>query len=58
VIALAAGLAMMLVWAGAVEAFISQSHQPVLAYSAKITFGLIELSALAAYLFLAGRGRT
>jgi len=58
VIALAAGLAMMLVWAGAVEAFISQSHQPVLAYSAKITFGVVELSALAVYFLLAGRTRT
>jgi uncharacterized membrane protein SpoIIM required for sporulation len=58
VIALAAGLAVMLIWAGMVEAFISQSHQPVLAYSAKIAFGLVELSALAAYLLLAGRTRT
>jgi len=58
VIALAAGLAIMLVWAGVVEAFISQSHQPVLAYSAKITFGAVELSALAVYLLLAGRTRT
>ncbi len=58
VIALSAGLATMLVWAGVVEAFISQSHRPVLAYGAKITFGLVELSALAAYLLLAGRTRT
>lgn len=58
VIALAAGLAVMLVWAGTVEAFISQSHRPVLPYSAKIIFGLVEVSALAAYLLLAGRRRT
>ena len=58
VIALATGLAVMLVWAGTVEAFISQSHQPVLAYTAKTTFGVVELSALAVYLVLAGRTRT
>lgn len=58
VIALAAGFALMLVWAGTVEAFISQTHQPVLAYSAKITFGVVELVALAMYLLLAGRTRT
>jgi len=58
VIALAAGLAVMLVWAGTVEAFISQSHQPVLPYAAKITFGLVEACALAAYLLLAGRKTT
>src|SRR5579862_3995637 len=55
VIALAGGLAVMLVWAGAIEAFISQSHRPVLPYGAKITFGLVEACALAAYLLLAGR---
>lgn len=48
----------MLVWAGTVEAFISQSHQPVLAYTAKTTFGVVELSALAVYSVLAGRTRT
>jgi uncharacterized membrane protein SpoIIM required for sporulation len=58
VIALAAGLAMMLVWAGTVEAFISQSHRPVLPYGVKIVFGLVEATALAAYLLLAGRTKT
>jgi uncharacterized membrane protein SpoIIM required for sporulation len=58
VIALAAGLAVMLVWAGTVEAFISQNHRPVLPYSVKIIFGLVELFALAAYLLLAGRTKT
>jgi uncharacterized membrane protein SpoIIM required for sporulation len=58
VIALAGGLATMLVWAGMVEAFISQSHRPVLPYSVKITFGIVEASALAAYLLLAGRTKT
>jgi uncharacterized membrane protein SpoIIM required for sporulation len=58
VIALAGGLAVMLVWAGTVEAFISQTHQPVLPYAVKIAFGVVEASALAAYLTLAGRTRT
>jgi uncharacterized membrane protein SpoIIM required for sporulation len=57
VTALAAGLAIMLVWAGTVEAFISQSHRPVLSYAVKIAFGMVEASALAAYLLLAGRPR-
>jgi uncharacterized membrane protein SpoIIM required for sporulation len=57
VIALAAGFAVMLIWAGTVEAFISQSHRPVLPYGAKITFGVLEASALTAYLLLAGRTR-
>ena len=54
VIALAGGSAAMLVWAGAVEAFISQSHRPVLPYGFKIALGLVEVMALAAYLTLAG----
>src|SRR5213594_2032561 len=33
------GVALMLVWAGIVEAFFSQFHAPVLPYSVKITFG-------------------
>jgi uncharacterized membrane protein SpoIIM required for sporulation len=49
------GLALMLVWAGIVEAFFSQYHEPILPYTVKITFGLIELAALVAYLGFAGR---
>jgi uncharacterized membrane protein SpoIIM required for sporulation len=58
VIALAGGFALMLIWAGTVEAFISQTHQPVLPYAVKIAFGVVEVSALAAYLLLAGRTKT
>lgn len=50
-----AGAAAMLVWAGTVEAFISQYHQPVIPYGLKIAFGACELVALAAYLGWAGR---
>lgn len=51
------GLGLMLVWAGVVEAFFSQFHEPILPYELKITFGLIELALLSLYLGWAGRPR-
>lgn len=48
------GVAIMLVWAGFVEAFLSQYHEPVLPYSVKIAFGTAQLIALFAFLLLAG----
>ena len=54
-VTLIAGVGLLLVWAGIVEAFFSQYHAPVLPYSVKITFGCLELAALA--LFLARSGR-
>jgi uncharacterized membrane protein SpoIIM required for sporulation len=53
--AIVAGAAAMLVWAGMVEAFISQYHQPVIPYGLKIAFGACELAALTAFLGWAGR---
>jgi uncharacterized membrane protein SpoIIM required for sporulation len=53
--AIVAGAAVMLVWAGMVEAFISQYHKPVIPYGLKIAFGVCELMALSAYLGWAGR---
>jgi len=53
--AIVAGAACMLIWAGMVEAFISQYHQPVLPYGLKIGFGICELVALTGFLTLAGR---
>lgn len=53
---LAGGAALMLVWAGIVEAFFSQYHQPVLPYALKIGFGLVELWALIFYLCRGGKG--
>ncbi len=50
------GAALMLVWAGIVEAFLSQYHRPVIPYALKIAFGIAELAALS--LFLARAGRT
>ena len=49
------GIGLMLIWAGIVEAFFSQYHEPVLPYGVKIGFGVIELILLV--LFLARSGR-
>jgi len=53
--AIVAGAGCMLVWAGIVEAFVSQYHQPVLPYALKIAFGCCELAALTFFLAWAGR---
>ncbi len=50
------GVAILLVWAGIVEAFLSQYHWPVLPYGLKIALGCVELALLAAFLGLSGRG--
>ena len=49
------GVGLMLVWAGFVEAFLSQYHEPVIPYRAKIAFGCVELILL--FLFLSKSGR-
>jgi uncharacterized membrane protein SpoIIM required for sporulation len=54
---LIAGLAMMLVWAGMMEAFFSQYHAPVLPYGFKVAVGAAELVLLTIYLLLIGRRR-
>ena len=48
------GVAILLVWAGMVEAFLSQYHEPVLPYELKIGFGLAELILLTWFLFKSG----
>jgi uncharacterized membrane protein SpoIIM required for sporulation len=55
-VTLIAGVAVMLIWAGFVEAFLSQYHEPVLPYAVKIAFGVCELVLLVLYLARAGRG--
>jgi uncharacterized membrane protein SpoIIM required for sporulation len=50
------GVGLLLVWAGFVEAFLSQYHEPLIPYSAKIALGLVELVLL--FLFLAKSGTT
>jgi uncharacterized membrane protein SpoIIM required for sporulation len=57
VVTLCAGAALLLVWAGIVESFISQYHAPVLPYWIKITFGIIEGAALLWFLGRCGRGK-
>jgi uncharacterized membrane protein SpoIIM required for sporulation len=49
------GVALMLVWAGIIESFFSQYHEPVLPYHIKIAFGFFELIILALFLGRAGR---
>ncbi|HXT10823.1 MAG TPA: stage II sporulation protein M [Candidatus Angelobacter sp.] len=49
------GVALMLIWAGFIESFLSQYHEPVIPYEAKIAFGFVELVLLC--LFLAKSGR-
>jgi hypothetical protein len=55
VVTLITGVALMLVWAGIVEAFFSQYHAPVLPYSIKIAFGLVELGLLCTFFSMSGR---
>jgi uncharacterized membrane protein SpoIIM required for sporulation len=54
-VTLSIGFALMLVWAGFVESFLSQYHEPVVPYEAKIAFGVLELIALILYLGRSGR---
>ena len=54
-VVLIAGVGLMLIWAGFVEAFLSQYHEPVLPYALKIAFGAAELVGLVVYLGYVGR---
>ena len=53
-VTLIGGVAVMLVWAGIIEAFFSQYHEPVIPYGIKIGFGVIELIILAFFLARSG----
>jgi uncharacterized membrane protein SpoIIM required for sporulation len=55
---LVAGLALMLVWAGLMEAFFSQHHAPVLPYEFKVAVGAAELVLLTIYLLMIGQRET
>jgi hypothetical protein len=48
------GVAILLAWAGFVEAFLSQYHEPVIPYSVKISFGVLELVILTVFLSRSG----
>ena len=55
-VVLTAGVASLLIWAGIIESFMSQYLEPILPYVVKISFGVIQLVGLIAYMVLAGRG--
>jgi uncharacterized membrane protein SpoIIM required for sporulation len=48
------GVAILLTWAGFVEAFLSQYHEPVIPYALKISFGVLELVLLVLFLSRSG----
>jgi uncharacterized membrane protein SpoIIM required for sporulation len=48
------GVALMLVWAGIIEAFISQYHEPVMPYAFKISLAVIELLLLTLFFLKSG----
>lgn len=52
------GVAVMLVWAGFIEAFLSQYHEPVIPYMVKIIFGLVELTVLCMFLSRCGKKKS
>jgi uncharacterized membrane protein SpoIIM required for sporulation len=52
------GVAVLLVFAGLIEGFVSQYHQPVIPYGLKIGFGLLELAALILFLSRGGTATT
>jgi len=51
---LCGGTALLLVWAGIIESFLSQHHEPALPYAAKIAFGAAQLVALIWWLTRSG----
>ncbi len=55
-VVLVIGFCILLVWAGIIESYLSQTHEPAIPYSLKIGFGLAELVVMVAYLYLSGRG--
>ncbi|MDB6023159.1 MAG: protein of unknown function transrane [Pedosphaera sp.] len=49
------GVGVLLVWAGFIESFLSQYHEPVIPYDVKISFGLVELVLLIFFLSRSGK---
>lgn len=49
--ALTCGFAIMLVWAGIIESFLSQYHEPFIHYWQKILFGVVEFAVLIWFLY-------
>lgn len=53
-VTLIGGGAVLLVWAGIIESFLSQFHQPIIPYLLKIMFGLLEFALLILFLWKSG----
>lgn len=53
-VTMAGGVAVLLVWAGIIESFFSQYHEPVIPYALKIAFGAVEMVALTLFLWRGG----
>ncbi len=53
-VTLMGGVGLLLIWAGLVEAFFSQYHEPALPYALKIGLGVIELILLGLFLSRSG----
>ncbi|MCG8637722.1 MAG: stage II sporulation protein M [Desulfobacterales bacterium] len=51
------GVCLMLLWAGFIEAFLSQYHEPFVSYDLKILFGGLQCTGLVIFLWFSGRGR-
>jgi uncharacterized membrane protein SpoIIM required for sporulation len=56
-VTLICGIAIMLAWAGIIEAFLSQYHEPVIPYVVKIGFGSLELILLVLFLARSGKSK-
>lgn len=54
---LCGGAALLLVWAGLIESFLSQYHEPVVPYWAKIAFGTVQLAVVLWWWFRSGAKR-
>ncbi len=57
-VTLICGVGLMLIYAGIIESFLSQYHEPVIPYALKIAFGLAELIGLILFLTFCGRSES
>lgn len=55
ILTLMGGVVIMLIWAGFIEAFLSQYHEPFISYNLKIIFGCFQLLILIYFLFYSGK---
>lgn len=55
ILTLMGGVCLMLLWAGFIEAFLSQYHEPFISYESKILFGSVQFGALILFLSFSGK---